>query len=127
MYKIIKIIDDMSVIVNCGTNQGIKEGDLFYIRSKKTEKVVDPDTNEVLGEFNRFKAKIEAVNVLEKMCICKNALKTASITDLAKLSLSGGQRQELNVDPEQISGGLFDAEDELIHIGDLVDKINKTN
>jgi len=119
-YKVVKIIDDMNIVINCGTNQSIKEGDLFYILSDLKEKVTDPDTNEVLGEFNRIKAKIEAITVFEKMSICQNASKAAPIVDLVRSSFGTEHRLGLNVDPEQISGGLFDANDELIQIGDTV-------
>lgn len=122
-YKVVKIIDDMNVVINCGSNQNIEEGELFYILSDTKEKVIDPDTNEVLGEFNRIKARIEAITVFEKMSICQNASKALPFADIIRSSFDTEHRLGLNVDPEQISGGLFDAEDELIKIGDRVQSI----
>lgn len=120
-FKVIKIMDDMNLIINCGTDQKIENGDRFHIYSEKTEKITDPYTNEILGEFRKIKAEIEAINVYEKMCICQNAKKTLSFSSSIS-SLAREKRIPLNVDPSQISGGFND--DEMIQIGDDVEKIN---
>lgn len=128
MYKVVKIMDDMNIIINGGSKNGIIEGDRFYIYSKDLEIVKDPDTKETLGEFKKIKAKIEAVAVYEKMCICQNAKISASLSEMTANAFNiGGKRLALNVDPAQISGGRVADDDEMIQIGDEVEIIKKSN
>lgn len=124
-YKVIKIIDDMSIVLNCGENNGIKEKDRFYIYSNTKTTIIDPFSNESLGEFRAVKAKVEVTAVYERMCICKNAVKLGGIADLGDLAVASftGKRLSLNVDPSQISGGLSPEVDEPIQIGDEVELI----
>ena len=122
--KVVKIIDDMNIVLNCGENNSIKEGDKFNIYSDEVEVVEDPETNETLGEIKKIKANVEVVSVYEKMCICQNAKTTASISEIAANALTlGGKRISLNVDPSQISGGRMADEDKMIRIGDKAEKI----
>lgn len=124
-FRVVKIIDDMSIVLNCGEINEIKEGSRFYIYSENGTTVVDPLTNENLGSFRGIKAKVEATTVYEKMCICKNSRKFGGLADLNTYHFQQiiGQRASLNVDPTQISGGLDIAVDEPIRIGDEAELI----
>ncbi len=126
-FRVIKILNEKSIILNCGEANGIVLGDLFFIRSSNTEKIIDPFSHKVLGEIKKYKAQIEVVDLYDKMCICQNAKRTSSMADLA-IGLSEaivGRRFDLNVDPAQISGGFEELEDELIQIGDYVELIKR--
>lgn len=125
-FRVIRIIDDMNIVINCGENDGITEGTRFYIFSDNGVTVYDPITNENLGSFRGIKAKVEATTVYEKMCICQNTQRIGGLTDINALAITGivGKRASLNVDPTQISGGLDEKVDEPIQIGDSVEKAN---
>lgn len=122
-FKVVKIIDDMNIVINCGGRNAVSIGDKFNIYSTKSEEVVDPVTSESLGEIRRLKATVKATIVYDKMCICQNA---ASKIVSAMMGVSEkfiDQPATLNVDPEQISGGLILDENEPIKIGDIVEKV----
>lgn len=126
IIRVIKIIDDMNIVINCGENEGIKEGDRFYIYSENGTAVIDPFTNENLGSFKGIKAKVIATTVYEKMCVCQNSVIIGGLSNtLGVLAIEPyiGKRASLNVDPSQISGGLDANVDEPIRIGDEVEKI----
>lgn len=125
-FRVIRIMSDMSILLNCGKNDGIKLGDQFRILSEETEKIVDPFSNEILGVINKYKAEIEVTQVYDKMCICQNAHRSGSMADLAmniSRAYSLGSRRRLNVDPGQISGGFSANSDDVIQIGDEVEPI----
>ncbi|MBR5362834.1 MAG: hypothetical protein IK134_05880 [Oscillospiraceae bacterium] len=125
-YRVIRIMSDMSILLNCGTYHNIQIGDQFRIMSNEVEQIVDPFSNEILGVIHKYKAEIEVTQVYERMCVCQNAKRSASISDAAlaiSRSMSIGTRLRLNVDPEQISGGFKAENDELIQIGDEVELI----
>lgn len=124
--RVVKIIDDRSIVINAGENEGIKEGDRFCVYSENGTPVIDPVTKEDLGAFRGIKAKIEATIVYEKMSICENTIKIGGIANnLSELAFEPflARRASLNVDPAQISGGLDISVDEPIRIGDNVEKI----
>lgn len=116
--RVIKIIDDMSIILNCGFEDGIKEKDKFKILSDVTQVIIDPFTNEELGKIQKGKALVEATTVYEKMCICENTVRIGGIAEsFSEFAKLAGKRASLNVDIEQITGE-FSINDKPIKIGD---------
>ncbi len=126
-YHVVKIIDDMNIIINGGGRDGLQEGDCFYILSETGAAVVDPQTGEGLGIIKQIKAKVQITALYEKMCICQNARRSPSVllsaSALAALDSLGGERLSLNVEPSQISGGLHEEVDEPIRIGDVAELV----
>ncbi|MDE6021179.1 MAG: hypothetical protein K2H01_09335 [Ruminococcus sp.] len=120
-YKVVKIIDDMNIILNCGDSDGINIGDIFNIYSNTSVVVTDPDTGDFIDELFAIKAKVQAVQIFDKMCICQSAYTDFAIAALG-MNIFKGKRSTLNVDPAQITGGLDPNEDEYIRIGDKVIK-----
>lgn len=117
-FKVIKIIDDETIVINAGSLHGIKEGDKFEIY-QDGEEIKDPETGEILGMLDTIKEQVEAVNVFPKMCICRHNIVVNYIQNLTG-SLSKMKSKTLNVDSTEISGGL--SGDLTIHIGDKVRK-----
>lgn len=114
--KIVKILDEYTLVINAGTDHGVQSGDQFQILDKKGSKVIDPDTDEVIGQLDLVKATVEVTDLHEKMCICSSQFFVKanspfsgqiissglkSITD----SLSIAEQERLNVDLSQVSGG----------------------
>lgn len=73
-FKVAEIIDDEQLIINAGTNQGVKKGYKFLIYSLG-EEIFDPDTNESLGQLETSKGVGEVIHVQEKMSILRSAKK----------------------------------------------------
>ncbi|MFV0606645.1 MAG: hypothetical protein ACK5NK_12465, partial [Niabella sp.] len=65
-FKVAEIISDEQLIINAGTNQGIRKGYKFLIYSLG-EEIFDPDTNESLGQLETSKGVGEVIHVQEKM------------------------------------------------------------
>lgn len=64
--KIVKVIDEYKVVVNKGSDDGIKEGYKFLIYSLG-DKIFDPDTKESLGILELVKGYGEATHVQNRM------------------------------------------------------------
>jgi len=123
--QIIKIVDDKNLIINIGLEDGVAANEKFQIFEQGIE-IVDPSTGEALGNLDFIKATVTAISVLPKMSICQSIKRTS--TDLANIanlltgvSITRTERESLDVDPEEISGGYEDF-DKTIRIGDLVRK-----
>ncbi len=118
-FKIIKIIDDETIVINAGSENKVNPGDKFEIFDIG-EEIRDPDTQEILGTLDTIKETVEAIHVFPKMCICKHRVITKHVSALS-LGLETVSSKLLNIDSTEISGGL--SSDLTIHIGDKVRKI----
>ena len=116
-FKIAKIVDEYTVVINGGSNHGIVKGDLFQIYDPGSD-VFDPDTGENLGKLEYIKAAITAKQVYPKMTACVSQDVMSSLISSISQSIIG-RPAELSVNSEEISGGY----DETICVGDFVRKV----
>lgn len=118
-YKVVKIIDDTSLIVNAGSNDKVHVGDMMLIVGKG-DIVIDPDTKEKLGCLDIEKAKLRIKEVYEKMCLCNSVYESNYISNmLGANTIFSYKPEKLNVDPSEITG----KGDTIIKIGDIAKHI----
>lgn len=120
--KVIKIIDDKTLVINAGRENGIETGNDIEIYQPGNE-IIDPDTNKSLGTLDYIKAELEVVNVYPKMSVCKD-VRTKTYPFASVLNLTQTYTETLNINPEDISGGFEDV-DKKIRIGDLARNVSK--
>ena len=65
--KVAAVIDDTTLVLNVGYRDGVKEGMVFVIFSEH-EEVRDPDSGEILGQWEMEKARVVVTHVQEKIC-----------------------------------------------------------
>jgi uncharacterized protein YerC len=123
IFKVVKIIDAYSIVINGGSNDKLNLGDKLEI-FVKGEEVIDLDTKESLGTLDYIKARIEITTILPKMSVCKDIKEEYPYSAIRDTINSMGQTvkkvQQLNVDSMDISG--IEEKDIKIKIGDLVRK-----
>ena len=68
--KVAAIIDDATLVINVGLEQGVREGMTFLVFDEHAE-IVDPDTGEALGNWEMVKARLLVTHVQERMCTLK--------------------------------------------------------
>ena len=68
--KVAAIIDDTTLVLNVGLGHGVREGMTFLVFDEHTE-VTDPDSGEVLGNWELVKARLMVTHVQERMCTAK--------------------------------------------------------
>ncbi|MBB1123522.1 hypothetical protein CBF86_07575 [Limosilactobacillus reuteri] len=132
--KVAKIISTKQIVVNAGSNAGLKEGDTLEIIDKfGTDPVTDPDTGENLGTLDIPKGTVIVSRVYPRMAIADAPIehtssynsilqRTPALTAINALGLNETVQSDLNVDPDQITGGLPNSTDLEIHVGDEVIK-----
>ncbi len=69
--RIVKIIDSHKLVINKGSLDGVKVGDIFII-FKKDDEIFDPDTNESLGVLEIPKLKMKASSVQDRLSILES-------------------------------------------------------
>jgi hypothetical protein len=85
--KIIKIIDDYTIVTNIGKNLDAKIGQEFKIISIGDE-IVDPDTHEILGNLEMLRGVVKITYLQEKMSTMTSAryYKEPDIKEIRKLT-----------------------------------------
>lgn len=67
--KVAKILNSRELVINCGTNQGVKLGMYFDVFDPKAQEIKDPETQEILGSIDRSKVRVKVTKVQIKICI----------------------------------------------------------
>lgn len=68
-YKVADIFDDnFKLVLNAGSNHGIKEGDHFLIYELSDHEIFDPDTNRSLGKLEIVKGTGKVIHVQYEIC-----------------------------------------------------------
>lgn len=128
-FRVVRILDEFSVVIDGGYSTGIQQGDIFQI-FVPGEDVHDPDDpKSIIGTLDTIKATIIATQVSPSVTICKNAEEASGIT--VKLSPEwhkifssmSNMTRPMHVDPTQVKSASFS--DEPIKIGDKVRKLPK--
>lgn len=117
VLKVIKIIDDYSIVINGGHTDDIEEGDKIEI-FLTGEEIKDPyNDDEVLGTLDFIKEKLEVTQVFARFSICEK-IKREKVTHptsfqqamMAIPNLNLGKREikvtreKINIDETEISG-----------------------
>ncbi len=120
--KVAKILDEYSIVINVGRNDGVTEGMVFVVFTQSSDEIKDPDSGETLGTLENVKDYVSAIHIQDKFttCVAKEAKKipeegegsgaqTLSGAMMAE-SMSarpGGSKirtEKLNVNTSQIAG-----------------------
>lgn len=121
--KIAKIISTKQVVINAGSNAGLKPGDKLEIIDKfGTDPVIDPDTGENLGTLDLPKGQLTVTKTYPRMAIAESPRKSSLPSVYNGLPGFPTVQKDLNVDPEQITGGFPKPSGEQIKVGDIVIK-----
>jgi len=69
--KVADIFNEREVVLNIGSDAGVKPEMKFEILDTEGRKIIDPDTGETLGTLDRVKIRVEAVDIQHKMCVAR--------------------------------------------------------
>lgn len=127
--KIIKILDDNTIISNKPNDIDIQINESFKIFSPNGMDITDPDTGEFLGTLSDEKGTVFVQEIHEKFIVYKSKFHPKEYTSpmLSTMKLAGLAGQvakpahytSLNIDLDQVSGTISKSP---IKIGDLLDK-----
>lgn len=113
--KVISILDSQRLIIDAGLSHGVLPGMQFYIY-EMGEEIVNPETNESLGQLEVVKAHLEAFLAQEKFTVLipvpapgSQPAATVLSAQLAQVGSTSSRetmrdRGQLNVRQDQIRG-----------------------
>ncbi len=68
--KVAKILDEYSIVINVGRNDGVTEGMVFVVFTQSSDEIKDPDSGETLGTLENVKDYVSAVHIQDKFATC---------------------------------------------------------
>lgn len=69
--QVAQILNEREVVINIGSNQGVRDGMKFAVLADEPTDVHDPVTGELLDKVDREKTRVEAVEVRPRITICR--------------------------------------------------------
>lgn len=66
-----EVISDQELILNRGSEHGIREGDYFAILDPRAREVRDPETLEIVGGFKKVKIVVRATDVAPRLTLAR--------------------------------------------------------
>lgn len=64
---VVKVLDDYMVVINRGSDHGVKKGDSFLVYFVEPDELVDPTTGEALGRLEIVRGSGSATHVQPKL------------------------------------------------------------
>ncbi len=68
--KVAKILDEYSIVINVGRDNGVVNGMVFAVFVQSDEEVKDPDSGETLGKLENIKEHVFVAHVQDKFSTC---------------------------------------------------------
>jgi hypothetical protein len=69
--KVARILNSRDLVINRGSEVGVKLGMKFAILDPAGENITDPDTGELIGSVNRTKVQVEVTQVTDKLAVAR--------------------------------------------------------
>ncbi len=69
--KVAQILNERELVINLGSDVGVRQGHKFAVLAPTPTSIIDPDTKENLGVVDREKVRVEAKEVRAKFAICR--------------------------------------------------------
>ncbi len=118
--KVAEIIDEYTVVINKGSDNGVEEN-MWFIIYQQGKEIMDPDSNISLGYFEYVKGKVKVDIVSEKYSIAKS-YEHAVVGIPSPFSIGRYITKELPLD-EETKKGLDKSVITKVKVGDLVRQI----
>ncbi len=125
-YRVIKILDDYSILINYGFNQVAKHGDdlRIYIPG---EEIIDPVTGKNLGRLDKIKEIVTVSMPYENFSVCKKI--SNKIIDVlnplsAMFEKSITTQHKLNINESEYDSFTIKSKDPIV-IGDIAHLLPK--
>ena len=69
--KVANILNSRELVINIGSDHGVRRGMKFKVLADTPTEVRDPDSDEVIALLDREKVRVQAVDVQERIAICR--------------------------------------------------------
>lgn len=126
--RVAQLLNAREVVINVGAKAGVTKGMKFRILADTPLEVRDPATQEVLDTIDREKTRVEAVEVREKITICRTfrTITTGGIRNLRGMLEPATSRPETLHTRDSSLPAPLPEEDSYVKTNDRVEEINES-
>lgn len=101
LFRVVEILTNTKLILNCGKDVGIRNGNKFLIYGL-SKILIDPETGENLGQAEIIRGEGQVVHIQDKLCTIESCLYDSGSSRVIKKSqpisiFSGGTTTEEEV------------------------------
>lgn len=117
--KVAELIDDQTLVINRGTEHGVRIGMRFAVLNPRGAEIKDPDTKEVIGSVEIEKVVVKIVRLERMLAVARTfrTFKSGGFT-LPILGLSTGTRRETLRTDESTYKEELQPQDSYVNVGD---------
>lgn len=65
------VLNELELVINIGASSGVQKGMIFKVLAEEPVDVLDPETEDFLGQLNVEKVRVKVSEVREKLSICR--------------------------------------------------------
>jgi hypothetical protein len=69
--KVAAVLNERELVINIGSRNGVEEDAKFKVLANEPTEIIDPETGEFLGTLDREKVRVRAVEIQERLTICR--------------------------------------------------------
>ncbi|CAN5899405.1 hypothetical protein BH23PLA1_BH23PLA1_08640 [soil metagenome] len=69
--RVAEILNERELVINLGRERGVKPGMKFAVLAAEPKEIRDPETGDLLDVLDREKVRVAAMEVRDKIAICK--------------------------------------------------------
>ena len=131
--RVAGILNARELVINIGSNHGVKEGIEFAVMAETPTKIVDPTTKEVLDTIDREKVRVQAKEVRPKVTICRTYrmkggvggfLRATQLSVLSQMMAQSATHETLRIEDSDMPAPLPE-EESYVKINDRVVEVRE--
>ena len=77
--KVAQILDSRRIVINVGSSNGVSVGMAFQVLNPKGERILDPDSRQVIGSVESPTAQVRVVEVQERLAVASTSFANPAI------------------------------------------------
>lgn len=110
--RVAALLSAAELVLNIGAQAGVQTGDVFAVLTSKPFEINDPQTGELLDTIEREKIRVEAVEVRDRIAICR------PVEDIQHLPVRQGIAAQVGIDSQEPSGSVLPREESYVKVND---------
>src|SRR4051812_26233030 len=69
--KVARVLNSRELVINRGSEHGVKRGTVFVVLDPDGADIPDPDTGEIIGSIQRPKVRVRVTDVQTELCVAR--------------------------------------------------------
>jgi hypothetical protein len=115
--KVARLIDTQTLVINRGSEHGVRVGMRFAVLNPRGAEITDPDTNEVIGSVELDKIVVKVVSVEPRLAVART-FRTFTTRGIFNFPITGETRRESLRTGDTTYREELDDKDSYIKVGD---------